>query len=582
MRVLLVHPEDSPLRGPWAARRWDLVVDLGRSSPFSAQEWQERLRCPLLRADSFRHGMEDLRQVRSLFANGRGYLLDEEGIDWWDLTSLVVAPEAESLIVLERMVPAIGPATELWATRAGWSPKVMAILLGTEFRAFGSNRLARYTNRALHYAKLVQHFRPEQIKEILFDKYDSDYQFRARLASKRSVSKEPVVLLPSAYRNVSRMAAAYAQLLPEQAFLLVATRRNAHEFPRPGNVEIRDLAAYADPNPPTKATVSILERWRLLQQKLSAIREFEVLASAGVFHNFPRWFSDGLVARNAWRQVLEREPVQAVLCGDDSNIYTRVTVLLAAKRKVPTVDFHHGALDGRYLLKDLPCDVYLAKNEMERDYLVRVCDLPSEQIVIGSPSDDGPSVTRTAYPAARTAAIFFSEPYEVAGMRPGEVYRELLPALCRVARENGRSVVVKLHPFESYAQRTKLVRDILRSEDRELVTVIDGPLTSQLMNQAWFGITVESTTAMDCLQSGVRCFLCGWLSMSSYEYPKQYARFGVGEVLQNVGQVEEIPSRLSEPQGQPASQLNLSPKANPALLHRWLTSPETRIARSVS
>ena len=226
--------------------------------------------------------------------------------------------------------------------------------------------------------------------------------------------------------------------------------------------------------------------------------------------------------------------------------------------------------------------MYLAKNEMERDYLVRVCDLPSEQIVIGSPSDGETSVTRTSSPSAKTAAIFFSEPYEVAGMRPEEVYRELLPALCRVARENGRSVVVKLHPFESRAQRTKLVRDILRSEDRELVTVIDGPLTSQLMNRAWFGITVESTTAMDCLQGGVRCFLCGWLSMSSYEYPKQYARFGVGEVLQNVGQVEEIPSRLSEPQGQPASQLNLSPKANPALLHRWLTSPETRIARSVS
>ena len=582
MRVLLVHPEDSPQRGPWAVQRWDLVVDLGRSSRFSAQRWQERLRCPVLRADSFRHGMEDLRRVRNLFASGRGHLLDEEGIDWWDLTSLVVVPEAESLITFERMVADVRPATELWTTRVGWSSKLMAALLGVELRAFGSNGLARSTNRVLHYARILRRFRAGQIKEILLDKYDSNYQFRSQLITRQSVSKKPVVLLPSAYRNVSRMAADYARLLTEQAFLLVATRQNAHEFSRPANVEIRDLAAYAGHKAPTKETASLLERWRLLQRKLGATREYELLASAGVFQNFSRWFRDGLVARNAWRHVLEREPVQAVLCGDDSNIYTRLTVLLAAKRKIPTVDFHHGALDGRYLLKDLPCDIYLAKNEMEQDYLVRFCGLPSERIVIGPPSDVESSVTRTADRSDKTAVVFFSEPYEVAGMRPEEVYRELLPSLCRVARENGRSVVIKLHPFESRSQRTKLVRDVLQSDDRDLVTVIDGPLTPELMNRAWFGITVESTTAMDCMRNGVRCFLCGWLSMSSYEYPKQYARFGVGDALQDVRQVSEIPRRLAETKAQPVSRWNLFPTPNPALLRRWLTSSENQITRSIS
>ena len=167
-------------------------------------------------------------------------------------------------------------------------------------------------------------------------------------------------------------------------------------------------------------------------------------------------------------------------------------------------------------------------------------------------------------------------------MRPEEVYRELLPSLCRVARENGRSVVIKLHPFESRSQRTKLVRDVLQSDDRDLVTVIDGPLTPELMNRAWFGITVESTTAMDCMRNGVRCFLCGWLSMSSYEYPKQYARFGVGDALQDVRQVSEIPRRLAETKAQPVSRWNLFPTPNPALLRRWLTSSENQITRSIS
>ena len=108
------------------------------------------------------------------------------------------------------------------------------------------------------------------------------------------------------------------------------------------------------------------------------------------------------------------------------------------------------------------------------------------------------------------------------GMRADEVYRELLPSLCRVARQSGRGVIIKLHPFESLSQRVAMVRDILTPEDRNLVNVVDGPLTSALLAQAWFGITVESTTVIDCLRNGICCFLCGWMSLSPYEYPQQY------------------------------------------------------------
>ncbi len=40
MRVLFVHPEDSPAEGPWSQERWDLIVDLGKSSLFSAEAWR--------------------------------------------------------------------------------------------------------------------------------------------------------------------------------------------------------------------------------------------------------------------------------------------------------------------------------------------------------------------------------------------------------------------------------------------------------------------------------------------------------------------------------------------------------------
>jgi hypothetical protein len=298
-------------------------------------------------------------------------------------------------------------------------------------------------------------------------------------------------------------------------------------------------------------------------------------------------------ARDAWREVLEREPVEGVLCGDDSNLYTLLPVLLAALRNIKTVDFHHGAFDGRYTLKVLPSDLYLAKNEMERDYLVRLCDLPPEKVVIGAPGPvknssvvESSAIESSANGTDRpphTSAILFSEPYEVAGLRADEVYRELLPPLCHVARQNGRGVILKLHPFESLSQRRRMLSDILPAEDRVLVNLVDGPITSELMARAWFGITVESTTVVDCLRNGICCFLCGWMSLSPYEYPQQYARYGVGEVLQNAQQILEIPSRLAETQNQAVMKLNLSVTVDPAMLERWLTkSHDAGAARPVA
>jgi hypothetical protein len=280
--------------------------------------------------------------------------------------------------------------------------------------------------------------------------------------------------------------------------------------------------------------------------------------------------------------VIDREPVQAVLCGDDSNLYTRLPVLLAARRGIPTADFHHGAFDGRYLLKALPCDIYLAKNEMERDYLTRVCGLSDGKVMIGAPA---PIPAWNESPRRdETAAVFFSEPYESSGARGEEVYAEVLPPLCRVARACDRRVIVKLHPFESRRQRSRMLDQILPADDRRLVTVIDGPLGSEILSQTWFGLTCESTVAIDCLQAGICCFLCGWLQLSPFEYVRQYARFGVGELLQCAEQILEIPERLERFHNVQAARPTVSDPIDPGTLQRLLTSGslESSGLRSVS
>ena len=580
MRTLLLHPEDSPRRGPWSGQHWDLIVDLGKSSLFSEEEWRSRFHCPILRAETFRAGVADARMVHQILSAGRGRLIDEEGIDWWVLISLFVAPEVFSLLALKRIASEIGSKSEMWATRRGELVNLLESLLDASIRTFASSPAERLRVRTSHYANLIRHFSLAQLTEILLDKYDSGYRWRSRLSPPPLRCSSPVVLLPSAYGNVSRMASAYAQMLPGQSFLLIATRKSAKQFPLAANIQVRDLASYAKGTFPASEIEALSSRWTKLKGELQSMPDLRLLERAGVLNRFPRWIRDGLCARNAWRAVLDREPVCGVLCGDDSNLFTRLPVLLGAGRGIPTVDFHHGALDGRYLLKELPCDLYLAKSEMEHDYLLRVCGLPAERVAIGAPAETGSP--RKTGETGRTFAIFFSEPYEVAGMRAEEVYREILPLLVRVARANGLGVSVKLHPFESSLQRQKIIRDIVGSPDAKNIAVIDGPLSPELMSRARFGLTVESTTVIDCLVNGVCCFLCGWLSLSPYEYARQYARFGVGEVLDCASQIETIPRRLADFESKPARRCELAPTVDPEALRQWLTLRPAASMRSAS
>lgn len=570
MRVLLLQPEDSLEIGPWSRERWDLIVDLGKSSTFSKERWQQQCDCRVVGIDSAPQGVEDVRRLREIVGIGLGQLIDEEGIDWWSMLSLLIELEILAVQALRGVVAEFSPSAELWVTRPGGAAALLSILLNRPIRTVPRSRFSSFAFRSWRYVGLARRFSAGQIKEIFFDKYDASYEWRARFAPAVRPCSEPVVLVPSAYLNVSRMAAQYAEILPDQPFLTVATRRSGRQFERPGNMQLRDLASYATGTSAENEVAALLEKWKKLETELSASPELRVLAKAGVLTGIPGWIRHGLPVRDAWRQVLEREPICGVLCGDDSNRYTLLPVLLAARRKIPTVDFHHGAFDGRYLRKTLPCDVYLAKNEMERDYLLRVCGLAAEKVVIAAPTAArSRPVEGKEWPRKSAAAIFFSEPYEVVGMRGVEVYRELLPPLCRLARENGRRLIVKLHPFESRSQRSSIVANVLAPEDRDLVTVVDGPLTSTLLDVAWFGITVESTSVVDCYRNGLRCFLCSWLKLWPFGYVEQYARFGVGELLQKASEIAEVPQRLETFHISPASR---QAAVDPVSLKKLLTT----------
>ena len=73
------------------------------------------------------------------------------------------------------------------------------------------------------------------------------------------------------------------------------------------------------------------------------------------------------------------------LCADDSNPYTRIPLILASNRGIPTLVCHHGALDSKMAVKVAHADTYLAKGEMERDFLLRSCGVSARQSDAGRP-----------------------------------------------------------------------------------------------------------------------------------------------------------------------------------------------------
>jgi hypothetical protein len=544
MKILLIDPLDNPDEGSWAGQPWDRIVDLGVGGQKSYERWSRRFHCPVTTLNSLRCGFEDFRQVRRLLDLGCGHLIDEHGLDWWEIMSLLLHGEFETLILLQRFAQTVGSGDEVHVSRAGLHANLLQALLPW-VSVFPPRRGARKVGLA-HYARLSRKLSTPQIIDVFWDKYDAGYQFRGRFSRKRQPSQRPVVLLPTAYVNVSRTGIAYANTFPEENFLLLTTRRSGWLQSLPKNVQAAWLSSFASVRDRAAENARMEGRWRSLLKRLVDTTEFEILNRLGYLKNFPRWLRHGFEVRDAWRNVLDTEPVQAVLCADDSNPYTRIPLLLAQARGLPSIACHHGALDGRYVFKRSYGDIIWAKGKLEEDYLVRKCGVPRERVEIAAPALPANWIASAKSPPenARPYLIFFSESCEVSGGRQEEFYRDILPPLADLALATGRQLIVKLHPAESESERADLLATILTARQKSVTSIVSGPLTEDLLAKAWFGITILSTVAFECAVRGIPCFLCRWLEFWPYGYVEQFIRFGVGVGLESPAQIEKIPEYL--------------------------------------
>ncbi len=580
MRILLIRSEDGLLDGPWAESKWDRVVDLGRGGIRSYSEASSRLGSSISFLDQFRDEYSEIRRTRELLALGKHRVVDSCGLDWWVLNSILVHQQLETIILLQKLASTISAHDEVWISGPGLHAQALAVLMGRQVRAFSVRRQSKGLG---YYLKTLRKFPLGQSVEILWDKTDASYEFRSRFTSRPKPQKGEVVLLPSAYGNVSRMGTAYAASVPDVNFLLVATRRSGWLAHFPNNVCGAWLVSYASPRSRQSRAeyLHLKDQWNTLRKELENVPEFKTLSETNCFDSINYYFFHGLGIRDAWRQVLESEPISAVLCADDTNPFTHMPLLLAKERGLPTIFCHHGALDGRCMVKECHADVVLAKGKMEKDYLTRLCAMPAERVQIGAPVS-APRKRESRSPnQERPFVIFFSEPYETTGGRAADAYADLLPALARLAAQEGKRLIIKLHPAESLRERRSIVERFLASEQIRNVQFITEPLTPELLDMAWFGITVLSTVVIECSLQGVPCFLCKWLESSPYGYIDQFVRFELGVPLSHPDEIAGIPHRLH------ASAQNVSKKdyweeASGTFLKRLLSgAPEINAATAV-
>jgi hypothetical protein len=543
MKVLLLHPEDTfPLTH--TAMHWDLVVDLGRAPSATYARWSQQADCEVFSSYRFAAEIRDLLRLRTLLQLGIGVMVDRSGIDWWGILCLFIAGEIQQIMLVHRLSKELPANCELYSSR----PHVLATALqrfrGTRLAVLES-RVQSVIHRARHLHDLFSHLDISQLVQVLEDKFDTVQSIRRRFTHRRHTSGQPIILLPSAYMNVSRTALTYAELLPEHQFLLVHTRSNAKVTSIPKNVRSASLTPYIVPSDRQEIS-SLLDAWSSLQKELvGGAEEFDMAGAAGVLGRIPALLPWGIALRDAWSRVFESENVSACLSGDDSNPPSSIPLIMARKRGLPALACHHGALNYMMAIKANHADSYLAKSEMEQDYLERICHVAPEKIVFVPPASLKPLPLQHADRRAAPWLVFFTEPYPSYGWRSDEVYRDLFPRLWSLAETFSLRLVFKLHPFESIKGHRRMLRRLLPEHEGQ-IEVLAGPPSNELWNNTRWALTVQSSTALECSAMGIPVFLCAWLRDPYSGYVQQYARFGVGRVLKSAEQISDIPQLLED------------------------------------
>jgi hypothetical protein len=538
MRVLLLHHADQI---PPDDRRWDLVIDLGRAPRSTYDAWNCGPGGRVLSLFDWANEIDDLYRTKELLELGLGRLLDRDGIDWWDVCSLMLSPDLQQFMLARRVARELDEHCDVHATRDSALVRGVQALLGVPI---ATHHQASPLDRLRSGMQSARTLDPRELFQILQDKFDGAHRIRWYLSRRPHCDGVPMVLCPSAYINVSRAVARQAASSPKKVFYLVLARGSARISSLPPNVRVASLDGYFKPSNRDELH-TLVSQWEKVRERLVASSEEFLMADrAGVLRRLPSLLKWGVAVRDAWSTILDTENVVECFCADDSNPYTRIPLILAKKRRLPSVASHHGALDFRLAFKRSHGDIRLVKSEMERDYAVSICKVPARQIVLDLPETKPVIRTVPSTGDAPGCLTFFTEAYHSSGFREAEVFRELVPKLLSVTQALRLHLVFKLHPFDGVKKMRACLRTAVQDVDREHVHLWDGPMSNERWQATRVIVTGQSSVAVEAAEKGIRTFLCRWLGDPFSGYQKQFVHYGIGHLLNSAEEIVRIPELL--------------------------------------
>ena len=231
---------------------------------------------------------------------------------------LALQPELQDLRLALRLAEKLKGCRTLVTSRPSVTAEALRLQLGIPLQVLLHRGLRkRLVRSVLRRGSAVANLSFEQLRQVVYDKYDPHYRWRRKLAGaprqssawKSRSESEPVVLLPSAYSNVTKTALSYAEILPGQKFLLVLARESAAVSSVPVNVETASLAGFATKSCDRNELRKLEADWEQMEQSLEEHPAFRLPVHLGILKKGPRWLRWGLTIRDAWIRVLETRPV---------------------------------------------------------------------------------------------------------------------------------------------------------------------------------------------------------------------------------------------------------------------------------
>ena len=183
MKILLLHPEDA-FAHEYSKERWDLVVDLGRAPRGTYEDWGKQAGCRVISIYDYAEEIDDLYYLRELLQLGIGRVVDQWGIDWWDIFSLEIASGIQRAVLVERLSKGLPLNCDLYSTRVDPVATALQRLLGGRVTCLGS-RMQSMGRRLRRRYETFSQLGGTELLQLFEDKFDADHAIRRRFAGRR-------------------------------------------------------------------------------------------------------------------------------------------------------------------------------------------------------------------------------------------------------------------------------------------------------------------------------------------------------------------------------------------------------------